>query len=218
MEPGILFGTALLIGLTHALEPDHMAAVTAFAVRKPRPLSSVLFGIRWAAGHGAAIVLAGSILLMLGLTIPDGVAQLLERAVGMVLIGLGAWTLFASRRLHAHGHTHADGTAHIHVHSHALRPDHDHRHGATAVGLLHGFAGTAPAVALIPLATSSSMFGGVSFLLLFAVGTAIGMGLYALVAGFIVGRAAQRSATMARGLAAFTGIATAAIGVWWLVR
>lgn len=218
MEWLLLYGTALLIGLLHALEPDHMAAVTAFAVRRPRPLASVRYGVFWAMGHGAAIVVVGSVLLIIGRQIPGGLTHVLERLVGVVLVGLGLWTLLAASRVHSHEHPHADGTTHVHVHSHVFDDRHEHGHGVTAVGLLHGLAGTAPAIAIIPLASAQSIAGGMIFLLTFAVGTAIGMGLYALAAGWVGGRAASHSAALARGIARFAGLATVGVGVLWLLR
>lgn len=214
----LLYGTALLVGSVHALEPDHMAAVTSFAVRRPRWRDAVRFGIRWAAGHGAAIVLVGTCMLLVGLRFPDAATEWLERGVGVVLVGLGAWTIRGAKRLHAHRHVHRDGTVHAHVHSHAIVEDHEHRHAATVVGVLHGLAGTAPAVALVPITNFESPAAGVLYLVLFAVGTACGMALYALLAGFLVGRGAFRSERTARTLAIVTGCVTMAVGVLWLGR
>ncbi|MGH7504460.1 MAG: sulfite exporter TauE/SafE family protein [Longimicrobiales bacterium] len=214
----LLYATALLVGSVHALEADHMAAVTSFAVRRPRWREAVGFGLRWAFGHGAVVVVAGAVMLLIGIRIPQGATHVLERLVGLVLIGLGAWTVRGARRIHAHKHSHADGTSHVHLHSHAFVRDHDHRHGATAVGMLHGLAGTAPGVALVPIASFDSAVQGVIYLLLFAVGTAGGMALYALLAGLVVGRAAFRSERLARKTAAVTGCITIAVGAFWMVR
>lgn len=212
------YATALLLGSVHALEADHMAAVTAFAARRPRPLASMLFGVRWAAGHGMAIVVVGSVLLVGGTSLPQGFEHGLERAVGLALIALGAWTLAGARRLHAHSHVHADGTSHSHLHSHALQDGHRHGHGVTTVGLLHGLAGTAPAVALVPVTTVGSVAGGVGYLVLFAIGTAAGMALYAFIAGILLGRMADRSVSLARAGMRLAGLATIAVGMVWLIR
>lgn len=213
----LLYATALLVGSLHALEPDHLAAVTSFAVRRPRWREAVRYGVRWALGHGAAIVGAGTVLLLIGLRLPAATTHWLERGVGLVLVGLGAWTIAGARRLHAHTHVHADGTVHAHLHSHALVHDHDHRHAATAVGLLHGLAGTAPAVALVPLAGFDSAGVGIAWLVVFAIGTACGMAVYALLAGLVAGRVALRSAPLARWLALATGCLTIGVGILWLV-
>jgi len=195
-----------------------MLAVTAFAVRRRRRLDGIAYGLRWSAGHGMAVVAAGALLLIIGLKAPDTLTHLLERAVGAVLIGLGLWTLLGARSLHAHQHAHDDGTRHMHLHSHAFNGGHQHGHGATVVGLLHGLAGTAPAVALVPIVGAHSVSGGIAYLLFFAVGTAAGMALYAFIAGIVVDRAAVRSERLARLLARTAGVATILVGCVWLMR
>lgn len=195
-----------------------MAAVSAFAVRRPRALEAVGFGVRWAAGHGAVLVLIGTAAAALGLSIPESSGHWLERIVGVSLVALGAWTAVGARALHAHVHSHDDGTTHVHLHSHLLRRDHRHAHAATAIGALHGLAGTAPALALVPVVSFDSPAFAAGYLALFAVGTALGMALYALVAGWVVGRAAFRSEVIARAVAFVTGLATCGIGIFWIVR
>jgi nickel/cobalt transporter (NicO) family protein len=218
MDIFLPYTTALLLGSVHALEADHMAAVTAFAVRRPAPLAAAGFGVRWAAGHGLAVTVVGALLLLLGLTIPLPAAAWLDRSVGLVLIALGLWTAWHASRLHAHVHHHHDGVEHAHLHSHAFRAEHDHAHAATMIGALHGLAGAAPAVALLQVARSTSFLQGMSYLATFAVGTALGMALYALLTGWLVGRAAIRSERLARALGKLTGAGTIAIGVIWLLR
>ena len=213
----LTYATALLLGSLHALETDHMAAVTSFAARRPGLRQSVRFGVSWAMGHGGAILLIGTMLLVLGIQLPASAAGALERVVGAMMIGLGIWTVRGATTLHAHVHSH-DGHAHAHVHSHAITRSHDHRHAATAVGMLHGLAGTGAAVALIPVATSTSTLAAILFLLVFALGTVAGMAVYGLLAGFVLGRTAERSVRMARALARFTGLITIAVGIWWLLR
>jgi hypothetical protein len=218
VTPILIYGSALVLGSVHALEADHVSAVTAFAVNRPRVRSALGFGFRWAIGHGTAVIGIGTALLVLRSEIPHGVVAVLERLVGLALVMLGAWTAWSARKVHAHAHHHADGTAHVHVHSHALSRRHDHRHAATAVGLLHGAAGAAPAVALVPVAHLDGNWAGVLFLLLFAIGTVAGMTLYALLAGAVVGRAAEASVRLGRALARLAGAGTIAVGLLWLLR
>lgn len=218
MNPLLPYITALMLGSVHALEPDHMAAVTAFAVRRPAPLAAAGFGLRWAVGHGAMVIGAGLLLLLLGLTIPAGATWWLDRLVGLVLIGLGAWTAWHARHLHAHVHHHAGGVDHAHLHSHAFSSKHDHGHAATTIGALHGLAGAAPAIALMQVARFESIVQGTAYLVMFAVGTALSMALYALVTGYVMGRAAIVSQRWARWLGQLTGVSTIAIGFVWLLR
>lgn len=211
------FVTALVLGSLHAFEADHLAAVTSFAVRKPQPRAAMRFGFQWAVGHGTSILLAGALLIFIGLRIPDAAAGIMERSVGVALIALGAWTLWATRRLHAHEHVH-DGSRHVHLHSHITKKSHDHSHAPTMIGLLHGLAGAAPAVALVPLALFDSAIGGLSYLLLFAAGTAASMTAYAMFAGFLADRATSFAEWVGRAVGQFTGIGTIAIGIFWLIR
>lgn len=209
--------TALVLGSLHAFEADHLAAVTSFAVQKPQPRAAVRFGFRWALGHGTAILFVGALLIFLGLKIPASATGVMERAVGFVLVLLGAWTMWATRRLHAHEHRH-EGARHVHLHSHLTDKGHEHSHTPTLIGLMHGLAGAAPAVALVPLALFDSTLGGLSYLLLFAAGTAASMSVYALFAGYLAGRAAGFAEWVGRAVGQFTGIGTIAIGIIWLIR
>jgi ABC-type nickel/cobalt efflux system permease component RcnA len=209
--------TALLLGSLHAFEADHLAAVTSFAVQKPSPRQSVGFGFRWALGHGTSILVAGLFLIFLGLRIPETATAVMERTVGVVLIGLGVWTMAATRAIHAHEHMH-HGSRHLHLHSHLLGDGHDHKHAPTLVGLMHGLAGAAPAVALVPLAMFDTAFGGISYLLLFAIGTAVSMSVYALFAGYVAGRATRVAEKFGRAIGQLTGLSTIIIGIVWLIR
>jgi sulfite exporter TauE/SafE len=218
MSMFVLYATALLLGSLHAAEADHMAAVTSFAVRRPGVRAAVGFGVRWSAGHGGAIVLIGGALLLLGVQVPETTTHWLERLVGLVMIGLGAWTFRGASRLHAHPHAHGSGPAHTHVHSHALGDSHDHGHAVTAVGLLHGLAGSGSAVALIPVIGFDSPAAGILYLVVFAAGTIAAMAVYGLLAGSIVGRAAHNSLRLARNIARTTGMFTILVGFIWLLR
>jgi nickel/cobalt transporter (NicO) family protein len=213
----LTYSTALLLGSLHALEADHMAAVTSFAVRRPGLRAAVRFGVRWSVGHGGAIVLVGAGLIVMGVHLPPTATALLERLVGVMMIGLGIWTLRGAGAIHAHEHRH-DGHAHAHIHSHALADDHDHGHAVTAVGLLHGLAGSGAAVALIPVIGFDSPGPAILYLVVFAIGTIAAMAVYGLLAGMVVGRAAERSVTLARTLARVTGSFTVIVGLIWLLR
>ena len=214
----ILYSTALLLGSLHAMEADHMAAVTSFAVRRPGVRAAVGFGVRWSAGHGGAIVVIGAGLLLLGIQVPDATTHWLERLVGVMMIGLGVWTVHGASKLHAHQHVHGDNVRHSHLHSHALAGSHEHGHAVTAVGLLHGLAGSGSAVALIPVIGSATPASGILYLIVFAFGTIAAMAIYGLLAGMIVGRAADNSVRLARMLARGTGLITVVIGFVWLLR
>lgn len=209
MELWMLVGTALTLGALHSLEPDHMAAVSSFVARRPGRRAALGYGLRWALGHGGVVLLAGSAILLLQLNVAEDSGAWLEKVVGVSLVLLGGWVLATARTLPAHAHAHADGTEHAHLHAHP--------HAPTAFGALHGLAGTAPVVALIPV-TSVDSAAGIAYLLAFGVGTALAMGLYAIFAGTLVRTAASLSGRARRALARIAGAATVAVGFVWLLR
>lgn len=202
--------TALVAGFLHALEADHMAAVTTFVSRRPRPLEALGFGLRWGLGHSAAIVVVGSVLIALRLQLPDGVARGLEFGVGMLLLGLGLWLLW--NVLHERAHRVAGGEPAPAAHAHG----HAHGGGSLWVGIAHGLAGTAPLVAVLPVAMMGSTTMAAAYLLFFGVGTTLAMALYALVAGVLFQKAGERLPALGGTLRAVTAVASAVLGVVWM--
>jgi len=180
-----------------------MAAVTSFVVRRPQPREAIRFGLQWALGHGGAILLAGAFLIFVGLAIPENATGIMERLVGIALVVLGASTAWMAHRAHVRAHTHTSDS---------------HTHAPAAIGLMHGLAGAAPAVALVPLALIDSAVSGMAYLLLFGIGTAVSMAAYAAAAGYFAGRASGISERVGRGIGQLTGLTTIAIGFFWLIR
>ena len=103
MNPWLTLGTASALGLLHALELDHMVAVSAFVAQRPTPRAAANFGARWGIGHSAAVLLAGGVLLASGLRVPSRFDDFGEMAVGVMLIAVGIWA-FRSAYLPS-GHT-----------------------------------------------------------------------------------------------------------------
>ncbi|WP_455197921.1 HoxN/HupN/NixA family nickel/cobalt transporter [Kaarinaea lacus] len=186
MENVAVLSLAFGLGLIHALDADHIMAVSGLSARRPRLKDCLQFGLRWAVGHGLSLLLIGGSVLLLGMAIPESLSHVAELMVGVVLIGIGLWVIrdLVSRRAHIHFHEH-DGIphhAHWHVHdersNHAAhnKQSHRHEHSAVMVGVLHGTAGSAPLLALIPLAKlGGSPWLGMGYLLLFGVGVIVSM-------------------------------------------
>jgi hypothetical protein len=193
--------TALVAGLVHALEPDHMAAVTAFVSRRPHPLRALGFGIRWGLGHSAALLVAGGAALLLRLEIPGPVVGGLEFAVGMMLIGLGGWSVAGVIRPQAEK-----------PHSHAAEA----AAGATWVGAAHGLAGTAGFLAIVPAVMLASPWSAGGYLLLFGIGTVSAMGAYALLAGALFHRAGVVAPKLAVGMRLSAATAGMLVGALWI--
>lgn len=202
--------SALVAGCVHALEMDHMAAVTVFVSRRPHPLRAFGFGVRWALGHSAALLLAGWALVAWGVRPPAAVLSLLEMAVGVMLVGLGLWAVASAARRAAPAGWEVAPTPDRSGHAHR------HAHGTTWIGALHGLAGTAGFLALVPatMLATPSLAGG--YLLLFGAGTMLAMGLYAAGAGLLIHRAGSAGPRTARYLRVVAGAASVAVGAAWL--
>jgi nickel/cobalt transporter (NicO) family protein len=203
--------TALVAGFVHALEADHMAAVTTFVSRRPKPIAALRFGLRWGLGHSAAVVAIGGVLIALDLRLSEGVARGLEFGVGAMLVGLGVWLLWSFLHGRAHRFTEADSHGHGDGHVHG-----EHGGAATWVGVAHGLAGTAPLIAVLPVAFIASTPLAISYLLLFGLGTVAAMAIYALVAGVLFVKAGDRYPALGSGLRVVTALASAAIGGTWM--
>ena len=125
---------ALLLGMKHATEVDHLAAVATFATRAGSFTQTLRQGVTWGAGHTLTLMLFGGLLFVLGQSVPPGLEHALETAVGVMLVLLGTDVLrrLARERIHFHVHDHAAATVHVHAHSYrgetAPRKESSHQH------------------------------------------------------------------------------------------
>lgn len=201
------FLSALVAGCLHALESDHLAAVTTFVARRPDPAHAFGFGLRWGLGHSAAILVVGGALIVLELHPPAAFVSLLEGGVGLMLVGLGLWILRG-----AFGRP-ACSTAGARADGRPLRVS----HGTTWVGAAHGLAGTAGFLALIPATMLDSPWLAAAYLALFGAGTMLAMGTYAAGAGLLMTRVGGGVPGAERVLRIGAGLASVAIGIAWLL-
>jgi hypothetical protein len=214
-------GLGLLLGLRHALDADHVAAVSTLVSQHRSVVRSCLLGAFWGAGHTLALLLAGTAVIAFKLTISPEVERGLETAVAFVLILLGGHVLLRSLgtwTLHGHTHVH-DGWSHRHVHLHvATGADPGHVHllqlggRPFAVGLLHGLAGSAALMFLV-LASIPSPLGGVLYVLTFGLGSTAGMLLLSGVIGIPFALAAGRSTRTQAAVQALAGATSLILGV-----
>jgi hypothetical protein len=220
---GVL-GLGFLLGMQHALEADHIAAVSSIAARRSDVRDIVKHGLTWGLGHTLTLLAFAGFAILLGQAIPENVARPIEAAVGLMLIGLGAhllWRLWRDR-VHFHTHGHGDGTVHIHAHSHAretvphARAAHAHAHGfrwrTLLVGLMHGMAGSA-ALLVLTVSQVSSPAVGLGYVALFGIGSMIGMGALSTVIAVPLAVSARWLTWANRGLQGAVGIVTTAIGL-----
>lgn len=219
-----VLGVGFLLGLRHALDADHLAAVSTVLAQRPSLRASSAVGFWWGVGHTVMLLMVGAVVLAWGLHIPERFELLAESGVGIVLVVLGgtlALKLYRER-WHVHSHHH-DGERHVHLHSHQLHEDHRHQHWMTSslrplcIGMAHGLAGSA-AVMLMIVSTTDRMAQGLLSIAVFGIGSIIGM----MVIGFTLSLPLVCSLTVSRRLfVALQGCASAAslcLGVWMLAK
>jgi len=214
-------GFGSLLGMRHALEPDHLAAVTTMVSRERSGIRAVWLGVCWGLGHTASLLVVGIILVILRAEMPASMTMLFELAVALMLIGLGVRAIALAAQqgpdgplvVHRHGaivHRHTTGAAHLHIGGWALarRP--------LIVGALHGLAGSGALTALV-LATLPTNSARVAYLALFGLGSTLGMAALSGLLGWPLARFGTHQA-VTRGISLLVGCATVALGVLWGYR
>lgn len=215
----LLLLTGLVLGMRHAFDRDHVAAVTHFISLEPDPVRSAWFGFRWALGHAVAVLLLGSLILMLHLKFDPAFERYAEMAVGVMLIALGMWRLVLLWQERRHTHRHAHRTKeHAHAHSHEPGREHVHRFAPTLVGMVHGAAGTAEVFVLIPITLISTTWLAYLYIGLFSLGCAVTMGTYGYIAGRFYRRATETGQRMYRTLVVLTSLSGLVLGVVWILK
>lgn len=215
--PPALFG--LLFGVRHALEADHIVAVTAMVSEGRGIYRSALVGLRWGLGHSITLFAVGFAALILKINVPDKVSLSLEFAVGiaMVLLGIPLVTRLIRRR-HLHRHRH-ESDWHVHQHSHAEAESHAHQHTKRPLfmGMLHGLAGSGTLTILV-LSTMESVQEGLLFLGLFAVGSILAMLVVSGILGLSFGLAARSPGRLDWWLEGAVGLGSIAFGLFIMWR
>lgn len=214
-----------LVGLQHAFEADHVAAVASIAADARKLRSVVRHGAVWGFGHSVTLLLLGGLVVYLGKAIPVAWAQGMELLVGLMLLGLGAALLrrLWRERVHFHVHRHADGVTHLHAHKHAPEEaKHDprhHNHGhpkglplrSLAVGMMHGLAGSA-ALVLLALGSVESVPVALLYIALFGLGSIAGMVVLSAVMAVPLSYSARIFTWANRGLQTAIGAVTMLVG------
>lgn len=225
-----LLALGLLLGLRHALDADHVAAVASLASRKQNLSDTIKQGTAWGIGHTVTLLLFGSTVILLDTVMPDYLAQKLELAVGIMLIILGGDVLrrVLRSKLHFHTHKHDNGDTHFHAHTHegqAFYPHknlvHEHCHSkafplrALAVGFMHGMAGSA-AVILLTFDAGTTPLQGMLYILLFGIGSMIGMALLSIVITLPMRLFAKQLTWVHNGFQTLIGMLTVGLGILML--
>jgi ABC-type nickel/cobalt efflux system permease component RcnA len=224
-----VLGLGLVFGLKHATEVDHVVAVSTIVSEHRNLLRAMFVGGLWGAGHTASLVIVGIIVLALRVAIPELVASWLEFGVALMIIGLGfsAFVRALRRRsdFHLHKHRH-DGLLHTHVHFHEDGTEHaepamPHAHTVTRVGFkpllvgaMHGLAGSA-ALTLLVLTQIDSFLVGLLYLVVFGLGSIVGMLLMSGLIGLPFAFSARKLTGLHYGLQAVAGVLSVAFGFWY---
>lgn len=228
MPLDVLLFVALGLGLMHALDADHVMAISALSNEKPGVRRTLNFSAHWALGHGGVLLLSGALLFGLGVAIPERFQQFAESSVGVLLVALGLacfWQLHKETCLATRSSMDSamDGA----METRMLRPWLNHGHKGDTdrflakpalVGVLHGVAGSAPALAIIPALAEGQLSFAMSYLLLFSVGVMVSMMCFGLGLAYFQGFLAQRHAFLYYWSRRVVAMSAILLGGFWLSR
>ncbi len=195
LAPMFVMGLGLAVGLEHAFEADHVAAVStqiskskfskksATKMLKESMTKSSILGVIWGAGHTTTLVFMGLLVYTLAITIQDQIFSGFEFGVGLMLVFLGI-TAILNRKIkfkHKHPHNHDDGTIHFDEHDHKDSV-HKHGHKSYVIGLIHGLAGSG-SIVVLTAATLDNVGLVLEFIMIFGIGSMIGMAIVGSLIG-----------------------------------
>jgi ABC-type nickel/cobalt efflux system permease component RcnA len=222
----VVLAVALLLGLRHATDPDHLAAVSTLIASRPEDGTrrAGRLGLAWGLGHGTTLFVFGLPIVIAGAFLPDAVQRAAELIVGLVIIALATRLLVRWRRGRFHAHLHSHGNVeHRHLHPHGHGEHHAHTHApevqlgrsprqAYAIGMVHGTGGSA-GVGVLLLAGIPEHAEAAGALVLFAAAAAVSMATLSSGLGYALtrGPVLRRMLALAPGL----GVLTLLFGVWY---
>lgn len=215
----LVVAVAILLGLRHATDPDHLAAVSALIASKRDAggRRAAQLGLAWGAGHATTLFAFGLPIVLAQAFLPERVQQGAEVLIGLVIVALAVWLLVRWRRglFHVHEHAH-DGEAHLHAHD-----SHDpHGHpvrtrsplGAFGIGLVHGIGGSAGVGILLIAAVESQTYAVIALGLLAAF-TAVSMTM--LSTGFGLTLTSEPVRRSFHRVAPVLGLGSLGFGIWY---
>jgi high-affinity nickel permease len=228
-----------ILGLKHALDADHLIAVSTIVSERKGFFSSSLVGAMWGIGHTISLLLVGCFVIALQFQIPDRIAQAMEFAVAAMLVLLGLnvlWKLYKGEMIHVHVHEH-HGHKHVHPHIHPFKSVHQHSDDAMhhqsakasllerilkhlnkskrsiVIGMIHGMAGSA-ALMLVVLTTIKSTKLALLYIGIFGVGSIGGMMLMSTVIGLPFMLTASKSVLLNKIVRGIAGVTSVAFGLF----
>jgi high-affinity nickel permease len=210
----------LVLGLQHAVEADHLAAVTTIVSERRNLLTASMIGGLWGFGHTLSLLVVGALVVFMKVQISESTEAKLEALVGVMLILLGINAIrkiFTSAKIHAHTHDHAcQPHAHFHAHGTAVHSDEPHHRlsaRSVVIGMVHGLAGSAALMLLIVPAIDSSALA-LLYIAVFGVGSIAGMMAMSLLVGLPFRLTAGRFELMNTGIRFAAGAFSLCLGVF----
>ena len=204
-----ILALGFVLGIKHAIEPDHVIAVSTIASQSKKLLRSSLAGVFWGIGHTTTLLIVGVILIFMKGEIPEKWAMSLEFLVGIMLVYLGITTILSLKSIHLHQHEH-DGEEHKHNHQHKsvsyLK--------SMLIGFVHGLAGSG-AMVLLTMSTVNSAWEGAIYILIFGAGTVIGMLFFTTIIGipFVF---SVKNLNLNKTLTQVTGVISTVFGIYYM--
>lgn len=221
----ILF-VGFFLGLKHAIEADHLAAVSTIVSDRKSLWSSAIVGGIWGLGHTISLLVVGVFVLLLDFQVTEQIENMLELGVGVMLIFLGLNVIQKIARggtLHFHRHEHGrHAHAHPHLHTDTDLPEADERHThhgfsfsprPLIIGLVHGLAGSA-ALMLLVLPTIESRAVGLLYIIIFGIGSIAGMMLMSFLVSLPLHFTALHFNRVNFLLRCFAGLLSVGLGLW----
>ncbi|MCR2821575.1 sulfite exporter TauE/SafE family protein [Lederbergia panacisoli] len=200
-----ILSIGFVLGVKHAIEPDHVIAVSTIASRSKKLWQATLAGVFWGIGHTATLFIIGIILILIKNDISDKWAMSLEFLVGIMLVYLGIASILSYKK-----------GAHVHR---SFNKEESARNSLSYykslfIGLVHGLAGSA-AMILLTMSTVGNVWQGALYILIFGLGTILGMLLFTTIIGIPFVLSKGRSG-MNRSLTIATGVISAVFGLYYM--
>jgi len=205
-----ILALGFVIGIKHAIEPDHIIAVSTIASQSKKLFRSSLAGVFWGIGHTATLFIVGIILLIMKGQIPEKWAMSLEFLVGIMLVYLGISTITSLKKIHVHQHEHDSDTSN----KHENQQKNLSYIKSMVIGLVHGLAGSG-AMMLLTMSTVKSVLESAIYILIFGFGTVLGMLFFTTILGIPFIFSAKRL-RLNKTLTQITGVISTVFGIYYM--
>ena len=209
------------LGLFHALDTDHVVAVSGLAGARFKPKKIWVLCCHWALGHGLILLMVGTGVLLLGIAVPYQLSQFAEKLVGFILVGIGLWAIWdilksRSQRIRPQDFlkerwpSKESSLVPSNIDGSKRSPR------AVIVGMIHGLAGSAPLLALLPMANQGSPWTGLAYLAFFSLGVLVSMIVFGGLLGIFMNWTSKRMLIIAMGLRMLIALCAICLGGYWI--